>query len=164
MRTERIEAPGLGLFNPGRRCLRDNLIDPCPVQEFRQRRVVERFDIVYITSSPIARHASWLRDREIQDDAGSDWALLPIAHPALRSRIVLLYDREAAYRPDNMRIHVDQALLRWKLYATAQCVADDIEQKWKIPAMSGGSDPETTRKRFCRPPFESPWPPPRLVE
>ncbi|WP_141340074.1 hypothetical protein [Bradyrhizobium sp. USDA 3458] len=43
----------------------------------------------------------------------------------------LLYDRMAAYRPDNMRVHVD-----FKHYFDAsaaqlpQCVVDDIEQKW----------------------------------
>jgi hypothetical protein len=44
---------------------------------------------------------------------------------------VLLYDRLGDYRPDNMRVHVD-----FRHYfglgppQTAQCVADNIEQKW----------------------------------
>ena len=45
---------------------------------------------------------------------------------------VLLYDRMAAYRPDNMRVHVD--FKRYFDGSTAQpnqCVADDIEQKWE---------------------------------
>ncbi|MGX1320756.1 hypothetical protein AB7M17_004209 [Bradyrhizobium sp. USDA 377] len=45
---------------------------------------------------------------------------------------VLLYDRMAAYRPDNMRVHVD--FRRYFDQSTAQppqCVADDIELKWK---------------------------------
>ncbi|WP_375305223.1 hypothetical protein WI560_24390 [Bradyrhizobium sp. A11] len=67
---------------------------------------------------------------------------------------VLLYDRMATYRPDNMRVHVD-----FKHYfddsaaQLPQCVADDIEQSEKKP-----TDPDTTtvRKRFCRAAFETP--------
>ncbi len=51
---------------------------------------------------------------------------------------VLLYDRLVGYRPDNMRVHVD-----FKQYfglgppREPQCVADDIELKWKDTGYKG---------------------------
>ena len=45
---------------------------------------------------------------------------------------VLLYDRIDDYRPDNMRVHVDfMHYFGSGAPQTSQCVADDIEQKWK---------------------------------
>ncbi len=45
---------------------------------------------------------------------------------------VLLYDRMAAYRPDNMRVHVDfKHYFDGSAAQLPQCVADDIEQKWE---------------------------------
>ena len=43
---------------------------------------------------------------------------------------VLLYDRMAAYRPDNMRVHVDfKHYFNGSAAQLPQCVDDDIEQK-----------------------------------
>jgi hypothetical protein len=45
---------------------------------------------------------------------------------------VLLYDCMAAYRPDNMRVHVDfQHYFNQSEVQPPQCVADDIELKWQ---------------------------------
>lgn len=45
---------------------------------------------------------------------------------------VLLYDRMAAYRPNNMRVHVDfRHYSGGSAEQQPQCVADDIEQKWE---------------------------------
>ncbi|MGW1425745.1 DUF2235 domain-containing protein [Bradyrhizobium manausense] len=45
---------------------------------------------------------------------------------------VLLYDRMAAYRPNNMRVHVDfRHYFDESQAPPPQCVADDIELKWK---------------------------------
>lgn len=45
---------------------------------------------------------------------------------------VLLYDRMAVYRPDNMRVHVDfKHYFDGRRAQLPQCVADDIEQKWE---------------------------------
>jgi hypothetical protein len=45
---------------------------------------------------------------------------------------VLLYDRMDDYRPDNMRIHVDfMHYFDSSPPHPPQCIADDIEQKWK---------------------------------
>ena len=44
---------------------------------------------------------------------------------------VLLYDRMATYRPDNMRVHVDfRHYFDQSAAQPAQCVADDIELRW----------------------------------
>jgi hypothetical protein len=51
---------------------------------------------------------------------------------------VLLYGRLDDYRPDSMRVHVD-----FRYYfglgppQAPQCVADDIEQKWKNASCIG---------------------------
>ncbi|QQO16702.1 DUF2235 domain-containing protein [Bradyrhizobium diazoefficiens] len=45
---------------------------------------------------------------------------------------VLLYDRMAAYRPDNMRVHVDfKHYFDGSAGQPPQCIADDIERKWE---------------------------------
>ncbi|MCD9110301.1 DUF2235 domain-containing protein [Bradyrhizobium japonicum] len=45
---------------------------------------------------------------------------------------VLLYDRITAYRPDNMRVHIDFSHYFDQSPAPPpQCTADDIEMKWK---------------------------------
>jgi hypothetical protein len=45
---------------------------------------------------------------------------------------VLLHDRMAAYRPDNMRVHVDfKHYFDGSPVQLPQCVADDIEKKWE---------------------------------
>jgi hypothetical protein len=79
---------------------------------------------------------------------------------------VLLYDRMAAYWPDNIRVHID-----FKHYfggGAAQLPNASLmklNRSGKMPAMSGGSDLHTTsRKWFCRTAFESPWPPSRRTE
>ena len=42
------------------------------------------------------------------------------------------FDRMAAYRPDNMRVHVDfKHYFGGSAAQLPQCVADDIEQKWE---------------------------------
>ncbi|WP_375783544.1 DUF2235 domain-containing protein [Bradyrhizobium sp. Pha-3] len=51
---------------------------------------------------------------------------------------VLLYDRVVAYRPDNMRVHVDfKHYFDESLAEPPQCVADDIELKWKTGGYAG---------------------------
>ena len=45
---------------------------------------------------------------------------------------VLLYDRMSPYRPDNKRVHVDfKHYFDRSAAQPPQCVADDIEHKWK---------------------------------
>ncbi len=45
---------------------------------------------------------------------------------------VLLYDHLATYRPDNMRVHIDfRHYFDHSAAQPPQCVADDIEMKWK---------------------------------
>jgi hypothetical protein len=51
---------------------------------------------------------------------------------------VLLYDCIAAYRPDNMKVHVDfKHYFDGSAAQLAQCVADDIEQKWENASCVG---------------------------
>lgn len=51
---------------------------------------------------------------------------------------VVLYDRVTAYRPDNMRVHVDFKHYYGQSGAQPpQCEADDIEQKWKNGGYAG---------------------------
>jgi hypothetical protein len=51
---------------------------------------------------------------------------------------VLLYDRMAAYRPDNMRVHVDFTHYFDQSEPQApQCIADDIELRWKNGGYTG---------------------------
>ncbi|EIG61880.1 MULTISPECIES: hypothetical protein [unclassified Bradyrhizobium] len=65
----------------------------------------------------------------------------------------------AAYRPDNMRVHVDfNHYFDGSAAQLPQCAADDIERKWEDAAhVSGGSDPDATlMEQFCRAAFETP--------
>jgi hypothetical protein len=51
---------------------------------------------------------------------------------------VLLYDRLSAYRPDNMRVHVDFRHYFDQTEPEApQCIADDIELKWRNDGYPG---------------------------
>lgn len=73
-------------------------------------------------------------------------------HRRFEAASVLLYDRMAAYRPDNMRVQVD-----FKHYFDGNAAQlpnaspMTLNRSGKMPAMSGGS-----RKRFCRAAFETP--------
>jgi hypothetical protein len=58
---------------------------------------------------------------------------------------VLLYDRIAAYRPDNMRVHVDfKHYFDGSAAQLPQCVAMTLNRSGKMLAVSGGFDPRTT--------------------
>ena len=51
---------------------------------------------------------------------------------------VLLYDRMAPYRPDNMRVHVDFShYFDQSPPRPPQCIADDIELKWQNAEYTG---------------------------
>ena len=53
-------------------------------------------------------------------------------HRRFEAASVLLYDRMAAYRPDNMRVQVDfKHYFDGNAAQLPQCVANDIEQKWE---------------------------------
>ena len=74
-----------------------------------------------------------LRDLPIDPESGESKSPL---HKSVYRRFeagsVLLYDRMAAYRPDNMRVHVDfKHHFGGSAAQLPQCVADDIEQKWE---------------------------------
>lgn len=54
------------------------------------------------------------------------------------ARQILFYDRLIAYRPDNMRVHVDfKSYFNGSPGTQPQCVADDIELKWKNGGYAG---------------------------
>jgi hypothetical protein len=53
-------------------------------------------------------------------------------HRRFEAASVLLYDRMAAYRQDNMRVQVDSKhYFDGSAAQLPQCVANDIEQKWE---------------------------------
>jgi hypothetical protein len=59
---------------------------------------------------------------------------------------VLLYDRLSAYRPGNMRVHVDFRHYFDQTEPEApQCVADDIESKWRNDRYPAGCGRGTIR-------------------
>jgi hypothetical protein len=79
--------------------------------------------------------------RDLPIDPDSEQSMAPM-HQSVYHRFegsqVLLYDRMASYRPDNMRVHVD-----FNHYfddgepRAPQCIADDIELKWKNSGYPG---------------------------
>lgn len=73
--------------------------------------------------------------REIPVDSETGLSQSPMHKSAYRrfeTASVLVYDRFATYRPDNMRVHVDfRHYFDQSPPQAPQCVADDIELKWK---------------------------------
>jgi hypothetical protein len=72
--------------------------------------------------------------REIPVDGTTQKSTSPMHKSVYRrfaAKEVLLYDRIGAYRPDNMRVHVDfRQYFDSGQTQAPQCIADDIEAKW----------------------------------
>jgi hypothetical protein len=73
--------------------------------------------------------------RDLPIDPESEESKSPMHKSVYRrfeAESVLLYDRMAAYRLDNMRVHVDfKHYFDGSAAQLPQCIADDIEQKWE---------------------------------
>jgi Uncharacterized alpha/beta hydrolase domain (DUF2235) len=79
--------------------------------------------------------------RELPKDKQTGLSAAPM-HKSVYQRFdagpVLLYDRLDDYRPDSMRVHVDfRHYFGLGPQQAPQCVADDIEQKWKNASCIG---------------------------
>ncbi|MBK3665069.1 DUF2235 domain-containing protein [Bradyrhizobium diazoefficiens] len=82
-----------------------------------------------------------LGSRNIPVDSKTGLAQSPM-HKSVYRRFetasVLLYDRVATYRPDNMRVHVDfRHYFDQSTAQPPQCIADDIELKWTNGGCTG---------------------------
>jgi hypothetical protein len=80
-----------------------------------------------------------VRDLPIDPESGASKSPMhKSVYRRFEAKSVLLHDRLAAYRPDNMRVHLDfKHYFGGRAAQLPQCVADDIEQKWEKASYVG---------------------------